>query len=170
MGPRWRMSPTFTRTWALIYAYHNISKLNNTPPSTMTLPRLTIKDQKVGRSPTLGNLWPLPNIIGVILPFIQFSPIQLLSHLQLFETPRTAARQASPSITNFQSLLTLMSIELAIPSNHFILSSFSPPARNLFQHQGLFKWVSSSHQVAKVLELFQLQHQSFQWTPRTDLL
>ena len=37
-----------------------------------------------------------------------------------------------------------------------------------FQHQGLFKWVSW-HQVAKVLE-FQLQHQSFQWTPRTDLL
>ena len=45
----------------------------------------------------------------------------------------------------------------------------SPPALNLSQHQGLFKWVSSSHQVAKVLEL-QLQHQSFQWTPRTDLL
>ena len=40
---------------------------------------------------------------------------------------------------------------------------------NLSQHQGLFKWVSSSHQVAKVLE-FQLQHQSFQWTPRTNLL
>ena len=38
-----------------------------------------------------------------------------------------------------------------------------------FLHQGLFKWVSSLHQVAKVLE-FQLQHQSFQWTPRTDLL
>ena len=37
------------------------------------------------------------------------------------------------------------------------------------QHQGLFKWVSSSHQVAKVLEL-QHQHQSFQWTPRTDFL
>ena len=49
------------------------------------------------------------------------------------------------------------------------LSSPSPPAFNLFQHQGLFKWVSSSHQVAKVLE-FQLQHQFFQWTPRTDLL
>ena len=41
------------------------------------------------------------------------------------------------------------------------LSSPSPPAFNLSQHQGLFKWVSSSHQVAKVLE-FQLQHQSFQ--------
>ena len=39
------------------------------------------------------------------------------------------------------------------------LSSPSPPAFNLSQHQGLFKWVSSSHQVAKVLEL-QLQHQS----------
>ena len=38
-----------------------------------------------------------------------------------------------------------------------------------FQHQGVFKGVSSSHQVANVLE-FQLQHQSFQWTPRTDLL
>ena len=48
------------------------------------------------------------------------------------------------------------------------LSSTSPPVLNLSQHQGLFQWVSSSHQVAKVLE-FQFQHQSFQWTPRTDL-
>ena len=47
------------------------------------------------------------------------------------------------------------------------LSSPSPPAPNLSQHQGLFKWVSSSHQVAKGLEL---QHQSFQWTPRIDRL
>ena len=56
----------------------------------------------------------------------------------------------------------------AIQPSHPLLSP-SPPALNLSQHQGLFKWVSSSHQVAKVLE-FQLQHQSFQWTPRTDLL
>ena len=49
------------------------------------------------------------------------------------------------------------------------LSSPSPPAFNLSQHQSLFQWVSSLHQVAKVLE-FQLQHQSLQWTPRTDLL
>ena len=47
------------------------------------------------------------------------------------------------------------------------LSSPSPPPFNLSQHQGLYKWVSSSHQVAKVLE-FQLQHQSFQWIFRTD--
>ena len=49
------------------------------------------------------------------------------------------------------------------------LSSPSPPAFSLSQHQGLFQWVSSSHQVAEVLE-FQLQHQSFQWTSRNDLL
>ena len=54
------------------------------------------------------------------------------------------------------------------PSNRWchptILSSVvpSPPAFNLPQHQGLFQWASSSHQVAKVLE-FQLQHQTFQW-------
>ena len=49
------------------------------------------------------------------------------------------------------------------------LSFLSPPTFNLSQDQGLFKWVSSSHQVAKVLE-FQLQHQSFQWIFRTDFL
>ena len=49
------------------------------------------------------------------------------------------------------------------------LSSPSPPAFNLSQHQGLFQRVGSSHQVAKVLE-FQFQHPSFQWTPRTDIL
>ena len=49
------------------------------------------------------------------------------------------------------------------------LSSPSPPAFNLSQHRSLFQWVSSSQQVVKVLE-FQLQHQSFQWTLRTDLL
>ena len=51
----------------------------------------------------------------------------------------------------------------------YLQSSPSPPAFTLSQHQGLLQWVSSSHQVAKVLE-FQLQHQSFQWTFRTDFL
>ena len=49
------------------------------------------------------------------------------------------------------------------------LSPLSSPAFNLSQHQGLFQSVSSSHQVAKVLE-FQFQHQSFQWIFRTDFL
>ena len=56
--------------------------------------------------------------------------------------------------------------EFTQPSHSLLSPS---PALNLSQHQGLFKWVSSLHQVAKVLE-FQLQHQSFQWTPWTDLL
>ena len=55
----------------------------------------------------------------------------------------------------------------AIQPSH-TLSSPSP-APNPSQHQGLFQWVTSLHEVAKVLE-FQLQHQFFQWTPRTDLL
>ena len=49
------------------------------------------------------------------------------------------------------------------------LSSLSPSAFNLSPNQGLFQWVSSLHQVVRVLG-FQLQHQSFQWTPKTDLL
>ena len=49
------------------------------------------------------------------------------------------------------------------------LSSPSPPAPNPSQHQSLFQWVNSSHEVAKVPE-FQLQHDSFQRNPRADLL
>ena len=49
------------------------------------------------------------------------------------------------------------------------LSSPSPHAPNPSQHQGLFQWVSSSHQVTKDLE-FHLQHQSFKWILRTDFL
>ena len=56
----------------------------------------------------------------------------------------------------------------AIQSSHPLLSP-SLPAFNLAQNQGLFKWVSSSHQMVEVLKL-QLQHQSFQWIFRTDFL
>ena len=56
----------------------------------------------------------------------------------------------------------------AIQLSHPLSSPF-PPAFNLSYHQGLFKWISSLHQVAKWLE-FQLQHQSFQWIFRTDFL
>ena len=52
---------------------------------------------------------------------VQFSSVQLLSRVQLFATPWTAARQASPSITNSWSLLKLMSVESRMPSNHLIL-------------------------------------------------
>ena len=98
----------------------------------------------------------------------RFSSVQSLSRVRLFATPRIAARQASLSITNSRSSPKLMSIVGdAIQPSHPLLSPF-PPVPSPSQHQGLFKWVSSLHEVAKVLE-FQLQHQSFQWTPRTDL-
>ena len=79
--------------------------------------------------------------------------------------------QSALSFTTSWSLLKLMSIESvgdAIQPAHPLLSP-SLPALNLSQHQGLFQWVSSSHQVARVLEL-QLQHQSFQWIFRVDFL
>ena len=59
-----------------------------------------------------------------------FSSVRLLSHVRLFATPWTAARQASLSITNSQSLLKLMSIVSVMPSNHLILCCplFLPPS------------------------------------------
>ena len=80
---------------------------------------------------------------------VQFSSVQSLSRVWLFATQLTAACQASISITNFWSLLKLMSIEsVAIQQSH-PLSSPCPPAFNLSQHQGLSKWVSSSHRWPK---------------------
>ena len=73
-------------------------------------------------------------------------------HHQLLEFTQTPVHWVGDAIQPFHPLL-----------------SPSPPAFNLSQHQGLFQWVSSSHQVAKVLE-FQLQHQSFQWIFRVDFL
>ena len=51
----------------------------------------------------------------------KFSSVQSVSHVQFFATPWTSARQASLPITNSQSLLKLLSIELVMPSNHLIL-------------------------------------------------
>ena len=58
---------------------------------------------------------------NLILPCVEFSSVQSLSCVRLFVTSRTAARQASLSITNSQSLFKLMAIESAMPSNHLIL-------------------------------------------------
>ena len=96
------------------------------------------------------------------------SSVQLLGHVQLFSISWTAACQASLSITNSWSFLKLMSMESVMPSNHLILCHplLLPPT--IFSNIRVFsKELGSSHQVAKVLEL---QHQSFQWMFRTDLL
>ena len=115
-----------------------------------------------------GWMWSLsPLDLPFSEDFCVFVVVQSLGRVQLFVTPCTAARQVSLSITNSQSLLN------SCPSSrwcHPIISSSVIPFSRLqyFPASGSFP-VSSLHQVAKVLE-FQLQHQSFQWTPRTDFL
>ena len=88
---------------------------------------------------------------------IQFSSFQHLSHVRLFGTSWIAACQASLSSNNFQSSLKLMSIKSVMLSSHLILCCpLLLPPTNLSQYQGLFQWVNSSHEVAKVLG-FQLR-------------
>ena len=79
-------------------------------------------------------------------------------------TPGLPVRHQLPEFTQTQ----VHRVSDAIQPSHPLLSP-SPPAPNPSQHQGLFQWVNSSHEVAKILE-FQFQHQSFQWTLRTNLL
>ena len=106
---------------------------------------------------------------GTFIYWYQFSSVQLLSHVQLCNpmnrsTPGLTVHHQHPEFTQTHTHRVSDAIQLSHP-----LSSPSPPVPNPSQHQGLFQWVSSLHEVAKVLE-FLLQHQSFQWTPRTDLL
>ena len=101
-------------------------------------------------------------------PHPLFSSIQSLSSVQLFVTQLTTAHQASLSFTISQSLLKLMSIESVMPSNHLILHCPLLLLPSIFLSISVFsKWISSSNQVAKVLEL---QHQSFQWIVTIDFL
>ena len=95
--------------------------------------------------------------------------VHSLSHVWLFATPWTAAHQASLSRTNAWSLPKLMSIESVMPSNLLILCHplLLPPA--IFPSIMVFSNESVLHILHKVLEL-QLQHQSFQWIFRTDIL
>ena len=76
---------------------------------------------------------------------IQFSSVQSLSHVWLFETPWIAARQASLSITNSQSSLRLMSIESVMPSSHLILCRplqllpSIPPSIRVFSNESILR-------------------------------
>ena len=95
-----------------------------------------------------------------MLPSVQFSSVQSCPALcdpMDCSMPGLPAHHQLPKFTQTH----VHWVDDAIQPSHPLLSP-SPPACNLSQHQGLFQWVSSSHQVAKVLE-FQLQHQSFQW-------
>ena len=105
------------------------------------------------------------NISVKILLFI----VQSLHHAQLFAPLCNAAHHASLSFTfTFWRLFRHIHwVDYYIQPSH-LLSSSSPPALNLYKHQGLFQ-LGSSHQVAKVLDL-QLQNQFFQWIFRVHFL
>ena len=119
--------------------------------------------KKIGKT---IQVWPKSNPLWL---YHQFSSVQSLSHVQLCD-PMNRSTSGLPvhhQLAEFTQT-HVHQVGDAIHPSHPLLSP-SPPAPNPSQHQGLFQWVNSSHEVAKVLE-FQRQHQSFQWTPRTGLL
>ena len=98
------------------------------------------------------------------------SSVHSLSRVRVFVTPMDCSMPGLPvhhQLPEF-SQTQVHRVSDAIQPSHPLLSP-SPPTFNLSQYQGLFKWVSSLHQMAKVLE-FQLQQQSVQWIFRTDFL
>ena len=106
--------------------------------------------------------------ITIFSPIIQFSSVAqscwTLCDTMDFSTSGFPVHQQLPEFTQIH----VHRVNDAIQPSH-PLSSPSPPALNLSQHQGLFQWVSSSHQIAKVLG-DSVQHESFQWIFRTDFL
>ena len=124
-----------------------------------------------GPEPYVGHR--IANGIKITLPasvlINMFSSVQSLSHVWLSATHRLQhARLPCPSPTPRAYSNSWPLVGDAIQPSH-PLSFPYPPTFNLSQNQGLFQWVNSLHQVAKLLE-FQVQHQSFQWIFRTDLL
>ena len=105
----------------------------------------------------------------VILLFISvcnlsvFVVVQSLSHVLFFETSWTAGLLCPPLFPGVCSNSCPLSLWCCLTT--YPLPPPSPFAFNLSQKQGLFQWVGSSHQVARVLEL---QHQSFQWVFRVS--
>ena len=115
----------------------------------------------------------LPAIITLVCKSINSQSVDNSSVAQLCPTFCDPMDCSMPGFPVHRQLSEFTQIHVhrvsdAIQPSH-PLPSPSPPAFNLSQHQGLFQWVGSSHQVATVLEL-QLQHRSFQWTLRTDFL
>ena len=116
------------------------------------------KHQFFGVQPSLWQKWSLWPVT---------SSVQSLSSVWLFATPCTASFSVLHYLPEFAQTHVHWVSDAIQPSQP--LSSTFPPAPNPSQHQSLFQWVNSSHEVAKRLE-FQLQHHSFQRNPRADLL
>jgi len=175
-------SPTLSYSWLhllimissgpLCYKYISATCANFSEKASLTLKGfLSFLDYIFYKQMT----WHLPKKMDyfILLQCDRQEPVQFSSVTQSCPTLWDPMNCSTPGLPVHHQLPEFTQTHVhwisdAIQPSH-PLSSSSPPALNLSQHQSLFKWVSSSHQVAKVLE-FQLQHQSFQWTPRTDLL
>ena len=150
-------------------------------------------------SPTSGNCsnsrplsqWCHPTISSSVAPFsscLQSSPasgsfLMIYSLNSALPLQFSSVAQLCPILSDPMDYSTLdfpvhhQLLELTQINVHWVADAIQPshpllspsPTFNLSQHQGVFQWVSSLHQVAKVLE-FQLQHQSFQWVFRVDFL
>ena len=121
----------------------------------------------------LPNLPPNNNILITLLETLQISSVQFSLVAQSCSTLCIPMNHSIPGLPVHHQLPEFTQTHIhrvsdAIQPSH-PLSSPSPPAPNPSQHQSLFQWVNSSHEVAKVLE-FQLQRHSFQRNPRADLL
>ena len=136
-------------------------------------------EKMLGRVKTIDVLYDLYDLLRINLGGISWYPLRpqfssaQFSHSVMSDSLQPHGLQhasAFPILHQPPKLIQTCVHQVgdAIQPSH-LLSSPSPPAFNLSQHQALFQWVSSLHQAAKVLE-FQLQHQSFQWIFRTDFL
>ena len=152
--------------WSKYHAYfHSLASLSLMLLSTLLKKQKTNKQKKKHKK---THLSPVLNLqTALYKDSVQFSSVAQ-SCLTLYDTmdcstPGLPACHQLPGFTQTHIHWVGDAIQPSHP-----LSSPSP-AFNLSQQQGLFQWVNSSHQVAKVLE-FLLQHQSFQWIFRVDFL
>ena len=137
------------------------------PPSPSPIESTSPFSVSVSFVPCIGTSF----VDSIHMHSVQFSSVQFSSVAQSCPTLCDPMNHSTPGLPVVHQLPEFTQTHVhrvsdAIQPSH-PLSPPSPPTLNLSQHQGLFWWVTSLHQVAK---LWELQHQSFQWTPRTDLL
>ena len=160
--------------WHLHYNEQNLSRHHGELPGFIIYSPLLARKKTLPKCPKINaQLCCLHHhlyCLNVSQQGHPFSSVQSLKSCPTLCDPMHWSTPGSPVHHQFPELAQthVHRVGDAIEPSH-PLSSPSPLAFNLSQHQGLFKWVSFFNQVPKVLEL-QLQHQSFQWIFRTDFL
>ena len=144
--PKTYVEPQKTQNWAILRKKNKAGGINHDPPP---------------------NFRQYYKATVVVVVSVQFSRSVVSDSLRPHESQHARPPCPSPTPGVYSNSCPSSHGDTIQPSHP--LSSPSPPAPNPSQHQGLFQWVNSSHEVAKVSE-FQPQHQSFQWTTRTDRL